>query len=438
MRFPFCFILILISSFVFVHSKLLFTIWLVRHGAREPYKLPTEIIDFNKTEFQGFRTLTNIGTRQHYFLGKYFRKIYKNWLGEINPGNVIIRSTGCSRTLMSASAFAYGLTQKKNTNENNDKNTKLAEIISKLPFKITNEKITKQFKKTYRKIYEVSKFPIQNILEDEDFVSKGYKQEVCPNVIKIKHKFEHTKKHKKIIKRGNKYVIPIMKKTFDRKFKQAEYPYKAEELLFTKYFELRSPVLKLSEHETEKLSKGATILKLRRGLFLPSIVKFGCHHLFKQFINLFKFAIQRDLVGELKFMEQASKFHEKIYERDRSYQIYDEFVENNQVFLPALKAVVYSNHDDLIYMIMRAISDLSIEKISTPFASLLIFELHKEDDGKYYVKLRYDNNEELKLRGCKNKDMCELSEFLYAMRTGGMFNHDEEYFNKCGYTLISI
>jgi len=98
------FLLVLQLLVLYTNGKLLMSVWVARHGAREPNKPYNGLLaEFNKS-FQGHRLLTNIGMRQHYLLGGIFRETYKNQF-DITPASVVVRSTVHDRTFMSGMSF---------------------------------------------------------------------------------------------------------------------------------------------------------------------------------------------------------------------------------------------------------------------------------------------------------------------------------------------
>uniref|UniRef100_H0XD33 acid phosphatase n=1 Tax=Otolemur garnettii TaxID=30611 RepID=H0XD33_OTOGA len=86
-------------------KELQFATLVFRHGDRSPIEtFPNDPIKESSWP-QGFGQLTQVGMEQHYELGKYIRKRYKNFLNDsYKHEQVYIRSTDVDRTLMSAMA----------------------------------------------------------------------------------------------------------------------------------------------------------------------------------------------------------------------------------------------------------------------------------------------------------------------------------------------
>ncbi|CAH8846562.1 unnamed protein product [Trichobilharzia szidati] len=91
---------------------------LCRHGDRSPvHTFPTD--PFRKLWKMGYGQLTAYGAKQHHELGQMIRKMYASLIPEVyHKDEVLFRSSGTERTLMSANNFIRGLYQleKESTN----------------------------------------------------------------------------------------------------------------------------------------------------------------------------------------------------------------------------------------------------------------------------------------------------------------------------------
>ena len=101
------FLLISFALMIYSNSKLIFTLCLIRHGARGP----TEDL-YNPLKLPPGE-LTEVGMRQHYILGRELRNRYVGSLQllseKFNTSEIFARSTDYPRTIISAQSFLSGL-----------------------------------------------------------------------------------------------------------------------------------------------------------------------------------------------------------------------------------------------------------------------------------------------------------------------------------------
>ncbi|CAH2103719.1 unnamed protein product [Euphydryas editha] len=104
-------ILLFSLTITFGEKSVKYAAVIYRHGDRTPVNLyPTDPWRNESLWPVKFGELTNIGKRQHYALGKWFRKRYSHLVSEkFDPSEVYIRSTDVDRTLMSAQANLAGM-----------------------------------------------------------------------------------------------------------------------------------------------------------------------------------------------------------------------------------------------------------------------------------------------------------------------------------------
>ncbi len=125
-----CVMLVFAVFFCAGRGELLMSVWMLRHGARET-KRPHNYLLQNPSEgFRGNRILKNIGTRQHYILGRLFKQMYEDQI-PMTPGSVIVRSTAHGRTFSCGLSFLRGIV---NATQNSSANFTV--FVSKVPNRI--------------------------------------------------------------------------------------------------------------------------------------------------------------------------------------------------------------------------------------------------------------------------------------------------------------
>uniref|UniRef100_A0A915Q7K3 Uncharacterized protein n=1 Tax=Setaria digitata TaxID=48799 RepID=A0A915Q7K3_9BILA len=87
-----------------------------RHGDRAPHQLPYPNDRNNASTWpRGWSQLTNVGMKQLYELGRFFRKRYDGYIAEFNPAEVRIIASRSDRAIVSAQAMLRGFFPAKNT-----------------------------------------------------------------------------------------------------------------------------------------------------------------------------------------------------------------------------------------------------------------------------------------------------------------------------------
>ncbi|VDO29356.1 unnamed protein product, partial [Brugia timori] len=82
-------------------------IW--RHGDRAPHQLPyPRDLNDESSWPRGWSQLTNMGIKQLYELGLFFRKRYNGYIKEFNPADIRILTSRSDRAIVSAQAMLRG------------------------------------------------------------------------------------------------------------------------------------------------------------------------------------------------------------------------------------------------------------------------------------------------------------------------------------------
>ena len=284
----------------------------------------------------------------------------------------------------------------------------------------------------YDKIGEVGKYTIYRDVKKNDVISFGHKEAVCPGIGPVYKRFQKTKMFKEISDKAMSVISPTMKRVYGNNYQNDVGP-KLQTLRFGQYYHFL-PQGYLSKEEVNLLKEGRRILRLKKGYFIPIVARMGCHNIYNQMLDLFDYAAALDRLGEEEFLKVARFYHKTLAKRDSAYIPRYKWLKRNPSLLTKMKAVVFQNHDDLIFMMLRAITILSNKEINTPFASLVTFEMHKKEDVKegespYFVQIKY-NSDKLTFALCTPED-CPLEAFTKTVQKGGLFLNDHRFYNAC-------
>lgn len=284
------------------------------------------------------------------------------------------------------------------------------------------------FERDSSKLLDMGKYPIYHCFKEYDPISFAQKAEFCPSIKPINKEYTKSDLYKKYVMGATKLMAPTMKKVFGINYAKS-IGAKFETLRYSHYYN-KKIIVPITEDEAKKLRYARILMELRKGYFIPMINKLGCHYIFNQFLNLFDYAMAIDTIGEEKFQKIALFYHKTLAERDEAYIPRYKWLKANPEALSKLRAVFFENHDDLVFMIVKAICEIKQEQIFTPFASLVVVELHKDStDQSYYIKVMF-NNEKIKLKLC-DTNKCGLKRFAKTLRKKGMFFSDQEFYSAC-------
>lgn len=401
--------------FVLGYGKLLMTVWVLRHGAREPIVAYNEPLEKYGIPFQGYGTLNNIGMRQHYLLGRIFKELYKDEF-DISAETVVVRSTTIDRTFMSGMSFISGLTSEAGEKE-------LGQIkVPNVPFR-TSKKALRLFNTTYNKLSQTMKYAVYRSMRKEDFISYSKTPGLCPGNLIALNKFHKSDVFNGVTKAIRQSLSSLLKRFYTDPLGDA---YKKIETLRYAIFYNHIPSKLMTEQERIDLDKSFTRIMISKGL--TATARTGCHNLYRQMLKLFDLALARDQVAESDFNELAPEFHRELATRDPAYRARYQFLRANPGIVSGLKAFVFQNHDDLLLMMLSTLSTMNKLDMNIPFASAITFELHKEL-GNYYVKILF-NGKPINMELC-DSTRCPLEDFVRTIRSKGMYKNDSTFNKKC-------
>ena len=380
--------LILISLILNSSQELIKVIQINRHGARSAETFPKYL----NQQFWGINEKLAInGYRQHQLLGKYIKKKYidTGFISSIyNKKDFAIFSTPFQRTIFSASAFISGMfpdyITKVNFHEeklnyfNND-------IIPNSDFDINFNEINIEVlsyqenvlfnswkcKLNNKLIKEDSKdlnlYPDVIFISDDDLIDTANYLRIYLNLENKIEKIKKVKKARKFIKKVNKYITGHfylfnmkMEKIFPNKIVKV-----IKSSLVNKWYNAR-----LKDSKMLRLSSSAFIEKL---------------------IEIFSSSINNDSIS--------------IYPKLTIFSAHDSIIAN-----------IFGNIFDEQYlrnMISRCLNNEKFFQFFVPpFASNLIFELHKIEND-YFVKILFNGNiiSNFPLRSTKYKGKDNMYEF---------------------------
>ena len=380
--------LILISLILKSSPELIKVIQINRHGARSAETFPKAL----NQQFWGINEKLAInGYRQHQLLGKYIKKKYidTGFISSIyNKKDFAIFSTPFQRTIFSASAFISGIfpdyITKVNFHEeklnyfNND-------IIPNSDFDINFNEINIEVlsyqenvlfnswkcKLNNKLIKEDSKdlnlYPDVIFISDDDLIDTANYLRIYLNLENKIEKIKKVKKARKFIKKVNKYITGHfylfnmkMEKIFPNKIVKV-----IKSSLVNKWYNAR-----IKDSKMLRLSSSAFIEKL---------------------IEIFSSSINNN--------------NDDIYPKLTVFSAHDSIIAN-----------IFGNIFDEHYlknMISRCLTNEKFFQFFVPpFASNLIFELHKIEND-YFVKILFNGNiiSNFPLRNTKYKGKDDMYEF---------------------------
>lgn len=354
----------LLSILSISNSKLISVVEACRHGARQPLqKYPWNSYDWEVNTAE----LTHEGLIQHYLIGRELRDRYTVaeplLPSSYNLDKIYIRSSDTPRTIMSAQAQMFGLfPQGPSLSKNSNQYTAIP------PFDIPNLNNTINASDLHALPYEFQPVTIEvQPLEQDQFLTVfGYS---CPRMQSLITEFENSKKHNQRIEAYNKNIKSRLEQ-----------------------------VLNVKEIKYQDVARIAD--------------SFDC-------IEFAGFGKARNLIGDIfdEILEIMNYTNAFMFENPEGLNLansyfFKEILENFQSFIDGAGVRIFSlymGHDTNLVGYLKRLN--SYDGKNPPFASALIFELHKEEN-KHFVKVFY-NDKQLKLDFCdRNCDFNKFKEFV--------------------------
>ena len=364
-------LLFLLINFCICERALIFVYEHVRHGARGPSSGYKAILNNGVDEY-GIKwgtdgELTQIGKRQHYYLGVRNRLKYSNLINfkEYNPKEILIHSTDYNRTHQSVLSELYGMYEGLREAELKDDEPKFTMVNDKY-MKDNNTNLFAQIHDELSNIgnkvnsesfpvFNIHKFPDKRIFLVDDCIKlNNYRDEKNgPQVKKFFDEFDSKflKAFKKIMNKNEDFfhLYDTMKSYTDHFI--CAYDNKKD----------------LSHLEKEELDLDA---------FYNFSKRFYGHFIFNYFVD-----------------EYTSGLEETHLMQDVIGYMIRRINNLNEVTYKAPKMVIDSGHDSTVGPMARFLSSALKVKYHEfcEFACNIYLELYKEDDGKYTVDYYLDD-----------------------------------------------
>ena len=367
----FC-LLFLLINFAIEGRDLIFVYEHVRHGARGPSSGYKAILNKGVDEY-GIKwgtdgELTQLGKRQHYYLGVRNKLKYKDFLNfsYYNPKEILIHSTDYNRTHQSVLSELYGMYDEMTEPELSDDECNFTMVNDKYInkdsylYKNMQTKFNQIGKKVNDKsfpVFNIHKFPDKRIFLVDDCIKlNNYRDE------------------------KNREQVQKFYKEFDDNFLEAfkKIMGKTED-----FFHLYDTMKSYTDHFICDYDNKKNLSELsRKGLDLEKFYefskKFYGHFIFNYFVDEYTSGLEethlmQDLIG---YMERRIHFHPKT-----TYH--------------APKMVIDSGHDSTVGPMARFLSHALNVKYHPfcEFACNIYIELYRENDNTYTVDYYLDEEQ---------------------------------------------
>eukprot|EP00347_Sterkiella_histriomuscorum_P003231 403365089 len=384
-----------------IHDSMLMAVQLSRHGARtgrghDPFNV-----------FQEEDEITNTGRRQHYLMGTQMRERYVNQAHLIssnyNASEITIKTTNDNETIESALSQMLGLypPQYNKYNILDENQTSFA-----LPQLNLSQSTLNSIQDSNALPFALSPISMQVSNTNYDNFLQGKTCEF------VKNEMENIKNSQDVYNyldgKHSQTIWNLAQAIYrDPTIFKAQDAVKYIDSLYAKYI------------DQQKITPGMTSQMVHDMMVL-----------YYDYLN--QTVIRNPTV--LKAL-LTSSFNKIIYkfikqiERDKGKNI----SKNDQH-----KLLIYIDHDDIILYYSNLLNHLLFHPMEVeyiPFASIIMLELHKFQDGKYYVNASI-NGEGVSLPGpCNDQYYCEFDDFQELARRNSYYDNSGGYERLCGISL---
>ena len=401
------------------NESIRFVFELCRHGARTPYgglKISNfTFIDYFSEEWIGIKELTQLGIKQHFYLGLRNRIKYIDsenpLLNEIyDPQEILVYSTNSNRTILSANAQLQGLYLMNNTN------------IKPLSEKQINNSLPPDFDEKYyndgNKVLGTNSLPFNmtivpiHLLYSEDHIIQIQDEKNCKNLKKKYNKRKNRKDLKKFLnnldEKYSKLIFPLIKDNINSIINDSQKLFSSD---YTLTYNLLDQIV--CQYSNGKLNKKII------DCFNNNKNNLTKKHLYKDAIEFFKFDFLSNATGideEIglyslsPIMDMVINYMNKKVEKDKEknfeYIGYDVpkflFISAHDSTVGGLEAFFKAIDHDFELNYAYFASNIFIELFNNNTYNINN-EIYKADD--YFVRILFDDK---KIKEYKYKDFYNL------------------------------
>ena len=384
------FLLILLLILQIKADEIVFLLELWRHGARAPLQQK-----YSKGFSVETEMLSTSGRRQHYLIGRFLRKKYIDELKFLSPtyreNEIHVTSTHIARTIESARCHMLGLYPPKLNKIVNISSTEFLDLTKLFTINTGEyEPINQQNKEA---LIQYTPVPVFNKeFRTDTMFSTG----ACPFLfIQEIERMSNTSYWKEFDEYFRPRIIPKLSKIFDipsDNITVVDAYYLSDVIIARQYEGLIS-----KDNFTQDEWKD--IERLQITVLINTYSTLGG-----------KLVVSKLMNPAIEFMKLKMGLN------------YDARLVSS--FIGTEKYIYFSTHDMLIAHVFKFLNPENLYIEYVEYASNFIFELYTTDQGEYYVKILY-NNQQLKLTGWATMN-CTFTE-LEAIFTENGFKQDEVF-----------